>query len=379
MDADPLRRFSPLAATWFRDAFAEPTAAQAAAWDAIAEGRDTLVVAPTGSGKTLAAFLWALDRLAAEPPADPADTAARAVRLAAEGAGRRHRTQPAVAPGRHARRRRAGRHPAAADRRGDPLGRHAAKKTAAGSSKHPPDILITTPESLFLILTSQAREALRGVETVIVDEVHAVAGTKRGAHLALSLERVDELLGRRAQRIGLSATVRPHDEVARFLGGAGPVTIVAPPSEKTFDLSVVVPVEDMAEPGGSAGGGRHRRGTLQHLAGRRRAAGRADPRAPQHDRVRQLAPAGRAAVLEAERDRGRGDRARPPRIGQPRAAAADRGGPEGRPPPRRGGDQLARAGHRHGRRWTWSCRSSRRRRWRAGSSASAGPVTRSAR
>src|SRR5213078_4846542 len=118
----------------------------------------------------------------------------------------------------------------------------------------PPDILITTPESLFLILTSQARDALRGVETVIVDEVHAVAGTKRGAHLALSLERVDELLGRRAQRIGLSATVRPHDEVARFLGGAAPVTVVAPPADKTFDLSVVVAVEGMAEPGGSADG-----------------------------------------------------------------------------------------------------------------------------
>ena len=112
----------------------------------------------------------------------------------------------------------------------------------------PPDIMITTPESLFLMLTSQARESLRGVDTVIVDEVHAVAGGKRGAHLAISLERLDALLDRPAQRIGLSATVRPLDEVARFLGGQAPVEIVAPPSEKEWDLKVVVPVEDMTNP-----------------------------------------------------------------------------------------------------------------------------------
>ena len=112
----------------------------------------------------------------------------------------------------------------------------------------PPDIMITTPESLFLMLTSQARESLRGVETVIIDEVHAVAGTKRGAHLAISLERLDALLDRPAQRIGLSATVRPLDEVARFLGGAAPVEIVAPPAEKHWDLKVVVPIEDMTAP-----------------------------------------------------------------------------------------------------------------------------------
>src|SRR5690606_32008445 len=110
-------------------------------------------------------------------------------------------------------------------------------------------ILITTPESLFLLLTSSAREALRGVETVIVDEVHAVAGTKRGAHLALSLERLDALLPRPAQRIGLSATVRPVEEVATFLGGVAPVTVVQPPAEKTIQVSVQVPVEDMTDLG----------------------------------------------------------------------------------------------------------------------------------
>src|SRR5262249_36142159 len=116
-------------------------------------------------------------------------------------------------------------------------------------ARRPPDILITTPESLFLMLTSQARESLRDVETVIVDEVHAVAGTKRGSHLGLSLERLDALLSRPAQRIGLSATVRPVDEVARFLGGSAPVEVVAPPSAKEWDLKVVVPVEDMTQPG----------------------------------------------------------------------------------------------------------------------------------
>src|SRR5690606_24054669 len=113
----------------------------------------------------------------------------------------------------------------------------------------PPDILITTPESLFLMLTSKAREALRNVDTVILDEVHAVAGTKRGAHLAVTLERLDAQLARPAQRIGLSATVRPVEEVARFLGGGAPVEVVAPPSSKEWDLRVVVPVEDMTSPG----------------------------------------------------------------------------------------------------------------------------------
>ncbi len=253
MDADPLQPFSPLASRWFRDAFAEPTVAQAAAWDAISRGDDTLVVAPTGSGKTLAAFLWALDRLAAEPPADPAARLrvlyVSPLKALAVDIERNLRTPLA---GMRAVSERDGgvlRPIDVAIRTGD-----TPQEDRRRFLKHPPDILITTPESLFLILTSQAREGLRGIETVIVDEVHAVAGTKRGAHLALSLERIDELLGRPAQRIGLSATVRPHEEVARFLGGRRPVSIVAPPAEKTFDLSIVVPVEDMTEPAGSSGG-----------------------------------------------------------------------------------------------------------------------------
>ncbi len=239
-----LDRFGPATRAWFQAAFAEPTAAQAGAWGAISAGHHALVVAPTGSGKTLAAFLWALDRLAAQPAPDKASrcrvlyvsplkalavdvernlrTPLTGIRQAAQRIGV---PQPDISVG-----MRTGDTPAEERR---------------AFARTPSDILITTPESLFLILTSAARDALRGVETVIVDEVHAVAATKRGAHLALSLERLDALLPRPAQRIGLSATVRPIDEVARFLGGAAPVEIVAPPSPKTIEIRVEVPVEDM--------------------------------------------------------------------------------------------------------------------------------------
>ncbi len=239
-----LDAFSPATRAWFAASFAAPTRAQDEAWTAIARGRDVLVVAPTGSGKTLAAFLWSLNRLSAAPVPDPARRCrvlyvsplkALAVdierNLRAPLAGIRHAAarlglpEPDITVG-----VRSGDTPADERRR---IGRA------------PPDVLITTPESLYLLLTSQAREALRGVETVIVDEVHAVAGTKRGAHLALSLERLDVLLDRPAQRIGLSATVRPLPEVARFLGGARDVEVVAPPAAKTVELRVVVPVEDM--------------------------------------------------------------------------------------------------------------------------------------
>ncbi len=254
---DALASFSPATREWFRSAFATPTDAQRGAWEAVSQGRHTLVVAPTGSGKTLAAFLWALDRLAAEPP--PTDPGRRCrvlyvsplkalavdvqrnlrsplagIRQAAHRLGL---PQPALTVG-----MRTGDTPADARR---------------AFARTPPDVFVTTPESLFLVLTSAARKVLRGVQTVIVDEVHAVAGSKRGAHLALSLERLDALLDGPAQRIGLSATVRPIDEVSAFLAGGRPVAVVAPRTSKTVEVRVEVPVEDMSalgEPSGEVGG-----------------------------------------------------------------------------------------------------------------------------
>ncbi|MCK9928365.1 ATP-dependent helicase [Frankia sp. Mgl5] len=251
--SDPLAAFSAPTREWFASSFAAPTPAQAGAWAAVADGESALVVAPTGSGKTLAAFLWSLDSLArSAPPADPTRRC-RVLYVSPLKALAVDVERNLRAPLTGIR--------AAATRLGLPVpdvsvgvrsgDTPAAERRAFGRT--PPDILITTPESLFLILTSAAREALRGVETVIVDEVHAVAGTKRGAHLALSLERLDDLLDVPAQRVGLSATVRPVDEVARFLGGPRPVTVVRPPAAKTLHIDVVVPVEDMANLGEVAG------------------------------------------------------------------------------------------------------------------------------
>ncbi|MFG1702352.1 ATP-dependent helicase [Nonomuraea sp. M3C6] len=239
-----LDHFSQVTRQWFTGAFQAPTAAQEGAWESIARGDNTLVVAPTGSGKTLAAFLWSLDKLASEPAGRKGTRVLYVSPLKALAVDVERNLRAPLAGLKQTARRlgepvpeisvaiRSGDTPAE-DRR-----RFAAK---------PSDILITTPESLFLLLTSQARDALRGVETVIVDEVHAVAATKRGAHLALSLERLDALLDRPAQRIGLSATVRPVSEVAAFLGGMRPATVVQPPSEKRIEVEVVVPVEDMTE------------------------------------------------------------------------------------------------------------------------------------
>ncbi len=264
---DVLERFSAPTRDWFRGAFEKPTAAQEGAWRAISSGDHALVVAPTGSGKTLSAFLWSLDRLAAEGrPEDPLRRT-RVVYVSPLKAlatdVERNLRSPLLGIGYAAQR----------------LGQPAPEVTVSIRSgdtpaeerrlftRRPPDVLITTPESLFLLMTSRAREVLAGVETVILDEVHAVAGTKRGAHLALTLERLDAVVeaagGRPAQRIGLSATVRPVEDVARFLagarpigetpeggdGGGRPVTIVQPESTKSWDLSVVVAVPDMGELG----------------------------------------------------------------------------------------------------------------------------------
>jgi ATP-dependent helicase Lhr and Lhr-like helicase len=244
--SDALEQLSPATRAWFTAAFSAPTPAQQGAWAAIAGGRHALVVAPTGSGKTLAAFLWALDRLASTPP--PAEKLLRCrvlyvSPLKALAVDIERNLRSPLAGIRHAATRLGLPEPAirVGVRSGDTPADERRRLATA-----PPDILITTPESLFLLLTSQAREALRGVETVIVDEIHAVAGTKRGAHLAVCLERLDALLERPAQRIGLSATVRPASEVARFLGGQQPVDIVSPSGSKTVELRVEVTVEDMA-------------------------------------------------------------------------------------------------------------------------------------
>jgi ATP-dependent Lhr-like helicase len=275
---DPLDRFSPAAAAWFRGSFGAPTAAQAAAWRAIATGGHTLVIAPTGSGKTLAAFLWGIDRLLAEAAPGTADGRTAAVNgtldgWPAEAACKTAGGKTTAAPLRRCRLLYISPLKAlAADierNLREPLAGIRAAAAAAGQTAAPvsvairsgdtpaaerrrfarfgADILITTPESLYLLLTSAARSALEGVETVIVDEIHSLAGTKRGAHLAVSLERLDARLARPAQRIGLSATVRPPAAVGEYLAAGRTVAIIAPPTAKAWDLSVQVPVPDLGD------------------------------------------------------------------------------------------------------------------------------------
>jgi ATP-dependent helicase Lhr and Lhr-like helicase len=230
---DPLAGFTPQVRDWFTRSFERPTPAQTEAWPAIASGQNVLVSAPTGSGKTLAAFLWALDRLVAEP-----------------GTGRLVYVSPLkalsydVEKNLRAPLKGIGGDISVAIRTGD-----TPQRERQAMLRTPPDVLITTPESLYLMLTSRAREFLADTDSVIVDEIHAVARTKRGAHLALTLERLEHVAGRRLQRIGLSATQRPLEEVGRFLVGAGrPCRIVDAGVRKPLDLKIQVPVDSMAEP-----------------------------------------------------------------------------------------------------------------------------------
>jgi ATP-dependent Lhr-like helicase len=275
--ADPLAPFGPAVRAWFEATFEAPTPAQGEGWAAISQGRHTLIHAPTGSGKTLAAFLWCLDRLVSEPSPPQQRGQSGTVRTLYVSPLKAltydvERNLRAPLAGIALAAQRLGEEPpriSIASRTGD-----TPQDERRDLVRHPPDILVTTPESLYLLLTSQAREILTGVEQVIVDEVHAIAGTKRGAHLALSLERLERLRGpdrNPLQRIGLSATQRPLETIARFLGGNGEgrdVAIVDAGARKPLELQVVVPVEDMArlgevlpldeQPGGPVLGGEMR-------------------------------------------------------------------------------------------------------------------------
>ncbi|MDO5082468.1 MAG: DEAD/DEAH box helicase [Arachnia propionica] len=227
--------FADATSSWLAAAFDSPTRVQHAAWQAIGTGEHTLVVAPTGSGKTLAAFLHWLDRLAFQPRRGKGTRVVYVSPLKALGVDVERNLEPPLAGlARHASELGTPFHPVTVGiRSGDTSARERARLR-----RTPPDVLITTPESLYLMLTSSARETLRDVEAVIIDEIHAIAGNKRGTHLALSLERLDLLVGRDVQRIALSATVRPIDAIARFLGGDRDVTVVAPETTKDWDVAV---------------------------------------------------------------------------------------------------------------------------------------------
>src|SRR4051812_10914711 len=232
---DPLAQFTPQVREWFKRAFAAPTEAQSQAWPAIATGEHVLISAPTGSGKTLAAFLYGLDRFVATPTHEQTRLVYVSPLKALSYDVEKNLRAPLRGIGADLN---------VAIRTGD-----TPQKERRDMVKHPPDVLITTPESLYLMLTSQARAIFEGTETVILDEIHAVAQTKRGAHLAITLERLVEQAGMDVQRVGLSATQNPLEEVGRFMvGPKRRVTVVDTGVRKPLDLKIHVPVESMVEP-----------------------------------------------------------------------------------------------------------------------------------
>ena len=310
--------FSPVTREWFERSFAAPTPAQEAGWPAIASREHTLIQAPTGSGKTLAAFLYGIDQLNAAPGeglrllyVSPLKALNYDVERNLRGPLAGHRSRELTV----------------AVRTGD-----TPQKERAAMLRKPPDILITTPESLYLLLTSQGREMLKSVRTLILDEVHAVAGTKRGAHLALSVERLDRLTGEPVQRIALSATQRPLEEIGRFVVGraADPdrrrrargrssTSGSSFPSRTCASRAPVREIDPLLGTGAE--------GTPSHidLAVDLPGAPAARRGAPLDDRLRQQPPARRAARAAAERAGGGRDRARAPRLARARAAGRDRG------------------------------------------------------